>query len=82
MVRSSLIQWWKLVHGANSTRYGTIYPGTFVLFVILKKKTVMTDLSLNSRYLGIQQIVFGGRCMGDWEEGMTNPEYGYKYFKI
>ena len=33
-------------------------------------------------YLGIQQIVFGGRCMGDWEEGMTNPEYGYKYFKI
>lgn len=45
-------------------------------------KTFMTDLSLNNRYLGIQQIVFGGRCMGDWEEGMTNPEYGYKYFKI
>ncbi|GAU43889.1 hypothetical protein TSUD_399370 [Trifolium subterraneum] len=37
---------------------------------------------LSSEYLGIQQIVFGGRCMGDWEEGMTNPEYGYKYFKI
>ncbi|KAL5982971.1 hypothetical protein ACLOJK_017051 [Asimina triloba] len=34
------------------------------------------------RYLGIQQVVFGGRRMGDWEEGMTNPEYGYKYFKI
>ena len=34
------------------------------------------------RYLGIQQVVFGGRCMGDWEEGMTNPDYGYKYFKI
>ncbi|KAE8672670.1 alpha-galactosidase-like [Hibiscus syriacus] len=33
-------------------------------------------------YLGIQQIVFGGRRMGDWEEGMTNPDYGYKYFKI
>lgn len=32
--------------------------------------------------MGIQQIVFGGRSMGDWEEGMTNPEYGYKYFKI
>lgn len=39
-------------------------------------------LSEYNRYLGIQQIVFGGRCMGDWEEGMTNPEYGYKYFKI
>ncbi|GMN52686.1 hypothetical protein TIFTF001_021819 [Ficus carica] len=37
---------------------------------------------LSSEYLGIQQIVFGGRSMGDWEEGMTNPEYGYKYFKI
>lgn len=36
----------------------------------------------NRRYLGIQQIVFGGRRMGDWEEGMTSPEFGYKYFKI
>ena len=26
--------------------------------------------------------MFGGRSMGDWEEGMTSPEYGYKYFKI
>ncbi|KAK6921514.1 Protein of unknown function DUF3531 [Dillenia turbinata] len=31
---------------------------------------------------GIQQVVFGGRRMGDWEDDMTNPEYGYKYFKI
>lgn len=38
--------------------------------------------SLDGRYLGIQQVVFGGRNMGDWEEGMTSPEYGYKYFKI
>ncbi|KAF9587947.1 hypothetical protein IFM89_006272 [Coptis chinensis] len=37
---------------------------------------------LSSEYLGIQQMVFGGRRMGYWEEGMTNPEYGYKYFKI
>ncbi|CAK7323802.1 unnamed protein product [Dovyalis caffra] len=28
------------------------------------------------------RVVFGGRRMGDWEEGMTNPEYGYKYFKV
>ncbi|MBA0799023.1 hypothetical protein Gohar_009559 [Gossypium harknessii] len=37
---------------------------------------------LSADYLGIQQIVLGGRQMGDWEEGMTNPDYGYKYFKI
>ncbi|KAL5722037.1 hypothetical protein ACHQM5_005607 [Ranunculus cassubicifolius] len=37
---------------------------------------------LSSEYLGIQQVVFGGRSMGDWEEGMTSPEFGYKYFKI
>ncbi|OAY68688.1 hypothetical protein ACMD2_08099 [Ananas comosus] len=37
---------------------------------------------LSSDYLGIQQVVFGGQRMGDWEEGMTNPEYGYKHFKI
>ncbi|XP_028122839.1 uncharacterized protein LOC114319960 isoform X1 [Camellia sinensis] len=37
---------------------------------------------LSSEYLGIQQVVFGGRRMGDWEEGMTSPDYGYKYFKI
>ncbi|CAL0302826.1 unnamed protein product [Lupinus luteus] len=38
--------------------------------------------ALSSEYLGIQQVVFGGRCMGDWEDGMTNPDFGYKYFKI
>ncbi|GJV86905.1 sodium- and chloride-dependent GABA transporter [Tanacetum coccineum] len=31
------------------------------------------------RYLGIQQVVFGGRSMGDWEEGMKNPEDGYNF---
>ncbi|GLT29206.1 hypothetical protein SLA2020_040870 [Shorea laevis] len=49
----------------------------FSIDVLLNCLTV-----LSSDYLGIQQIVFGGRRMGDWEEGMTNPEYGYKYFKI
>lgn len=34
------------------------------------------------RYLGIQQVVFGGHRMGDWEEGMTNADDGYKYFEI
>lgn len=34
------------------------------------------------RYLGIQQVVFGGRRMGDWEEGMTSTEDGYKSFKV
>lgn len=49
----------------------------FAIDVLLNCLTV-----LSSEYLGIQQVVFGGRRMGDWEEGMTNPEYGYKYFKI
>ncbi|KAG5084620.1 hypothetical protein JHK82_052017 [Glycine max] len=49
----------------------------FAIDVLLNCLTV-----LSSEYLGIQQIVFGGRRMGDWEEGMTSPEYGYKYFKI
>ncbi|CAJ2665242.1 unnamed protein product [Trifolium pratense] len=54
--------------------------GTADYFAIDVLLNCLTGLS--SEYLGIQQIVFGGRCMGDWEEGMTNPEYGYKYFKI
>ncbi|XP_027172907.1 uncharacterized protein LOC113772496 isoform X1 [Coffea eugenioides] len=37
---------------------------------------------LSSEYVGIQQVIFGGRKIGDWEEGMTSPEYGYKFFKI
>ncbi|GJR65644.1 hypothetical protein Tco_0011709 [Tanacetum coccineum] len=35
-----------------------------------------------SECLGIQQVVFGGQSMGDWEEGMKNPEDGYKSFNI
>ncbi|XVF67075.1 hypothetical protein PTKIN_Ptkin10aG0091700 [Pterospermum kingtungense] len=54
--------------------------GTADLFSIDVFLNCMTVLSAN--YLGIQQIVFGGHSMGDWEEGMTNPDYGYKYFKI
>ncbi|GAV60049.1 DUF3531 domain-containing protein [Cephalotus follicularis] len=49
----------------------------FCIDVLLNCLTV-----LSSEYLGIQQVVFGGRCLGDWEDGMTNTEYGYKYFKI
>ncbi|CAN6232844.1 unnamed protein product [Urochloa humidicola] len=37
---------------------------------------------LSSEHLGIKQVVFGGNRMGDWEEGMTNSDYGYKHFKI
>ncbi|XWS39642.1 hypothetical protein CRYUN_Cryun18bG0072500 [Craigia yunnanensis] len=54
--------------------------GTSDFFSIDVLLNCMTVLSAD--YLGIQQIVFGGSCMGDWEEGMTNPDYGYKYFKI
>ncbi|KAK4425165.1 hypothetical protein Salat_1710400 [Sesamum alatum] len=49
----------------------------FSIDVLLNCLTV-----LSSEYLGIQQVVFGGRRMGDWEDGMTSPEYGYKSFKI
>ncbi|XP_057961975.1 uncharacterized protein LOC131153582 isoform X2 [Malania oleifera] len=49
----------------------------FAIDVLLNCLTV-----LSSEHLGIQQVVFGGRRMGDWEEGMTRAEYGYKYFKI
>ncbi|GKE67302.1 hypothetical protein Tco_1521463 [Tanacetum coccineum] len=45
----------------------------FALDVLLNCFTI-----LSSEYLGIQQVVFGGRSMGDWEEGMKNPEDGYR----
>ncbi|KAM0888540.1 hypothetical protein ACQ4PT_028288 [Festuca glaucescens] len=37
---------------------------------------------LSTEHLGIKQVVFGGRKLGDWEEGMTSSDYGYKHFKI
>ncbi|KAF2312327.1 hypothetical protein GH714_034258 [Hevea brasiliensis] len=43
----------------------------FAIDVLLNCLTV-----LSSEYLAIQQVVFGGRKIGDWEEGMTNPDYG------
>nr|XP_016514471.1 PREDICTED: uncharacterized protein LOC107831234 [Nicotiana tabacum] len=49
----------------------------FSIDVLLNYLTV-----LSSEYLGIQQVVFGGRRMGDWEEGMINSGDGYKYFEI
>ncbi|KAK3011755.1 hypothetical protein RJ639_012300 [Escallonia herrerae] len=49
----------------------------FAIDVLLNCLTV-----LSSEYLGIQQVVFGGRRLGDWEEGMTTSEDGYKKFKI
>lgn len=39
-------------------------------------------LGLNSDYVGIKQLVFGGTRFGDWEQGMTSVEYGYKVYKI
>ncbi|XP_078151558.1 structural maintenance of chromosomes-like protein, putative (DUF3531) [Carex rostrata] len=49
----------------------------FALDVLLNCLTM-----LSSDYLGIKQVVFGGRHHGDWEEGMRDPEFGYKSFKI
>lgn len=49
----------------------------FSIDVLLNSLTV-----LSAEYLGLKQVVFGGPRMGDWEEGMMSPEYGYKYFKI
>lgn len=54
--------------------------GTADLFAIDVLLNCLTVLS--SEYLGIKQVVFGGRSMGDWEEGMISPEFGYKSFKI
>lgn len=39
-------------------------------------------LGLNSDYVGIKQLVFGGARFGDWEQGMTSVEYGYRVYKI
>ncbi|KAJ3672257.1 hypothetical protein LUZ60_006978 [Juncus effusus] len=49
----------------------------FALDVLLNCLTV-----LSSEHLGIKQVVFGGKIIGDWEEGMTNPEFGYRSFQI
>lgn len=43
---------------------------------------INTFLGLNSDYVGIKQLVFGGARFGDWEQGMTSVEYGYKVYKI
>eukprot|EP01018_Ginkgo_biloba_P022366 Gb_14630 [translate_table: standard] len=39
-------------------------------------------ICLSSDYIGIKQLVFGGKRLGDWEQGMTSVEDGYKVFKI
>ncbi|GAB2223267.1 hypothetical protein Droror1_Dr00017406 [Drosera rotundifolia] len=49
----------------------------FAIDVLLNCLTV-----LSSEYVGIKKIIFGGRKIGDWEEGMTQPDFGYKCFKI
>ncbi|PKA64097.1 hypothetical protein AXF42_Ash005109 [Apostasia shenzhenica] len=54
--------------------------GTSDCFAVDILLNCLTQLS--SEYLGIQQVIFGGQRMGDWEEGMTSPEDGYKLFKI
>nr|GEX12653.1 hypothetical protein [Tanacetum cinerariifolium] len=48
----------------------------FALDVLLNCLTI-----LSTDYLGIQQVVFGGRSMGEWEEGMKNPKDEYKKSK-
>ncbi|KAG0460823.1 hypothetical protein HPP92_021120 [Vanilla planifolia] len=54
--------------------------GTSDYFAIDVLLNCLTTLS--AEYLGIQQVVFGGRRMGDWEEGMKRIEDGYKSFKV
>lgn len=54
----------------------------FVILIVCSRSTCSDSGRLRNRYLGIQQVVFGGRRLGDWEEGMTDAEFGYKYFKI
>jgi hypothetical protein len=38
-------------------------------------------LDYTCMHLGIKQVGFGGKKMGDWEEGMMSSDYGYKHFK-
>eukprot|EP00249_Psilotum_nudum_P027508 c35272_g1_i1 orf=137-961(+) len=39
-------------------------------------------IAVSSEHVGIKQLIFGGNCLGDWEEGMTSEEDGYKVIKI
>lgn len=49
-----------------------------VIFVVTNLGCVILFCS----HIGIKQLIFGGQRLGDWEEGMTDPEDGYKSFKI
>lgn len=36
----------------------------------------------SSDYVGIKELTFRGRRLGDWDEGMTSKEDGYRSYKI
>ncbi|BBN18631.1 hypothetical protein MPTK1_8g04100 [Marchantia polymorpha subsp. ruderalis] len=38
--------------------------------------------AVSSDHVGIKQLVFGGQKLGDWAEGMVDPEDGYRCYKI
>lgn len=37
---------------------------------------------VSSEHVGIKELTFGGKRLGDWEEGMTSTEDGYISYKI
>lgn len=37
---------------------------------------------VSSEHVGIKELTFGGKRIGDWEEGMTSVEDGYISYKI
>lgn len=44
---------------------------------------IINSLSaLSSDHVGIKELTFGGTRLGDWDEGMTSEEDGYKSYKI
>lgn len=38
--------------------------------------------AVSSDHVGIKELTFGGRRLGDWDEGMTSKEDGYISYKI
>ncbi|XP_024544169.1 uncharacterized protein LOC112351107 isoform X1 [Selaginella moellendorffii] len=44
---------------------------------------IINSLSaVSSDHVGMKLLVFGGNKFGDWEDGMKNPDDGYKVYKI
>ena len=40
------------------------------------------NLFLIGSHVGIKELTFGGKRLGDWDEGMTVAEDGYISYKI